>query len=873
MADPKIIISSGSLQVPVNGQASFKVKLSARPEDRRAEVKIKRISGNENIRIISGREIEFSRTNYSQWQTVTLTAGDDDHDGGGRATFKLYGEDVDAATLTAIAVDDDSGAPSAGAQVVTSVGSVQVPEGGQASFNVKLSAPPRDERVEIKVRRVAGDESIRVLSGDEMTFSRRSYNQWRTVTLAAAEDRDSRNGQATFKIYGEHVGAATLTATEVDNDITAPAYQIVIDRDTLNVMEGGTAVLHVSLSADPGRIVSVSIGHDGGDSSLSVVSGLTYYFDATNWNAQQPITVAAAEDSDAADGQATFALSALDAQTVYITAIAIDNDGAAPSGRVVIDPVSRIEGHLRVEVEVANGQVAKAWSSATLFRGVETILTGRDPLDAPLITQRLCGVCTYVHNLASVRAIEDAAKLEITDNARIIRNLLLGAQFLHDHIVHFFHLHGLDWVDITSALQADPSATANLASDVSPDADPIDFSEVKSRLQGLVDTGNLGPFANAYWGHSAYILSPEKNLLVTAHYLEALQKQVVAAKMMAILGGKNPHPQSTVVGGVTCGGELTVDRLNRFRAYLEETRKFVNTVYLPDLKVIAASYPDWAKVGTFTNFMACGEFPLGPNVPADLFMPRGLIFNGDFLDVQGLDPALISEHVARSWYVGDTDRHPESGETQPNYTGMDVNDRYSWLKAPRHAGEAMEVGPLARVLVGYGLGREEFVGPVENFLYETGLNEANLLSTLGRTAARGIETAIIGDAMVGWLDQLENNLAVGNKQIFQQYTLGAGSAGTGFLEAPRGALGHWIRMRNSSIDNYQMVVPTTWNLGPRCADGIPGPLEQALVGVPVADPANPLEVIRVIHSFDPCIACGVHVIDTDRHQTYTVSRL
>jgi [NiFe] hydrogenase large subunit len=705
-----------------------------------------------------------------------------------------------------------------------------------------------------------------------MVFSGSNFNQWKSVTFSAAEDSDRTNGQATFRIYGENAIAATLTAIEVENDSAANSYAILTDLDgnNLNVMEGGTATFNVKLSADPGQTVSVTIGHDGGDPDLSVVSGLTYIFDSTNWKVNQPIIVAAAEDSDNNAGTATFALSAPLAPTVYITAVETDNDsGGTSSGRVVIDPVSRIEGHLRIEVEVNDGRVTKAWSTATLFRGIETILTGRDALDAPLITQRLCGVCTYVHDLASVRAIEDALGVEITDNARIIRNLLLGAQFLHDHIVHFYHLHGLDWVDITSALNADATATENLAHAISPNADHIDFAAAKSRLQTLVNTGNLGPFANGYWGHSAYVMSPEENLLVTAHYLEALRKQATAAKMMAILGGKNPHPQSTVVGGVTCGGELSADRLNSFRAYLEETRKFVNTVYIPDLKAVAAKYPEWTTVGSFSNFMACGEFPLGPNLPADLFMPRGLILNGDIYSVQALDPAYISEHVARSWYAGSTDYHPEVGETVPNFTGIDLDNRYSWLKAPRHDGEAMEVGPLARVLVGYGLGQAEFVNPVQRFLNDTGLSEANLLSTLGRTAARGIETAIIGDAMVGWLNELENNLTFGNNHIFQRYTMGT-SSGTGFLEAPRGALGHWINIQGSTIDNYQMVVPTTWNLGPRCAEGIPGPLEQALVGVPVADPASPVEVIRVIHSFDPCIACGVHVIDTSADKTYAV---
>lgn len=762
-------------------------------------------------------------------------------------------------------------------KIITSVSTIQIPEGGKATFNIRLSDRPRKKKVEVKIKRISGDKHIRVSSDDEIEFNRRNFNQWQSVTLGAASDSDRSNGQATFRIFGENVTSAVVSASEVDEDGTAPAYRILTDRSQLDVMEGGTADFQVRLSADPGRAVSVTVGHASGDPDLSVVSGLTYYFDATNWHKNQRVTLAAAEDDDGIAGRATFALSAAGTQTVYVEANeqdkGIQDNGEtpspSPSGRVVIDPVSRIEGHLRIEVEVGEGRVTKAWSTATLFRGIETILTGRDPLDAPLITQRLCGVCTYVHNLASVRAIEDALGVQITDNARIVRNLLLGAQFLHDHMVHFYHLHGLDWVDITSALKADVKATADLARTVSPDADPVDFAAARSRLQSLVSTGKLGPFANGYWGHSAYAMSPEENLLVTAHYLEALKKQVVAAKMMAILGGKNPHPQSTVVGGVTCGGELTAERLNSFRAYLEETRKFVNTVYIPDLKAVAAKYPEWAAVGSFSNFMACGEFPLGPDVPAHLFMPRGVIFNGDIYNVKALDPAYISEHVARSWYAGSTDYHPEVGETVPNYTGMDLNSRYSWLKAPRHDGQAMEVGPLARVLVGYGLGQDEFINPVQRFLNDTGLSEANLLSTLGRTAARGIETAIIGDAMVGWLNELENNLSVGNTQIYQQYTMGT-SSGTGFLEAPRGALGHWINIEGSTIDNYQMVVPTTWNLGPRCALGIPGPLEQALVGVPVADPASPVEVIRVIHSFDPCIACGVHVIDTRADKTYSV---
>lgn len=765
------------------------------------------------------------------------------------------------------------GIPGSGAStavaIQTSVTGLQVPEGGQASFNVKLSARPKTD-VTVTVARTAGDADISVASGSSLTIKKRNYNQWHTVTLSAAEDGDTTSGQATIKLSGPNLTAAEVIATEVDNDTdTPPGYEIVTDTTAVTVAEGGTAGFQVKLSADPGETVAVTVGHAGGDADISVASGSTYYFNSSNWDTYQPVTLAAADDADDANGQASFAVSAPGAITVTVTATEQDAGADNTPKRVVIDPVSRIEGHLRIEVEVAGGQVSKAWSSATLFRGIEPILNGRDPHDAPLITQRLCGVCTYIHELCSVRAIEDACAVSITDNARIVRNLGLGSQFLHDHPVHFYHLHGLDWVDIVSALSASESATESLARSISPKADPIDFGAVKARVQGLVDTGNLGPFANAYWGHSAYAMSPEENLLMVAHYLEALKKQLVAGKMMAILGGKNPHPQSTVVGGVTCGGELSADRLSTFRTYMEEMRHFMDTVYIPDLKLVASRYPQWTTVGGFNNFLAYGEFPLGPFEPEDLFMPRGMIFNGDILNVQPVDQNQITEHVARSWYNGSTDRHPASGETDPNYTGLDPETRYSWSKAPRYDGEAMEVGPLARVLVGYGLGKPEFVTAVQTFLSDTGLKEADLLSCLGRTAARGIESVIIGDGMVSWLNALENNLAGGDRQIYQDYEMGT-SRGFGLNEAPRGALGHWIDIQNRSIGAYQMVVPSTWNFGPRCANGIAGPLEQALVGVPVADPANPVEVLRVIHSYDPCIACGVHVIDTENNEAYTV---
>ena len=750
--------------------------------------------------------------------------------------------------------------------IVTNVDSLQVPEGGQATFNVRLAAKP-SSTVRVTVA-ITGDSNITVVSGASLIFNKNQYNQGKTVTLAASNGTDTKTVQATISLTGPGLIGTQVIATEIDNSVPA-AYQIVTDTNSLTVAEGGTATFTVNLSAVPApeEIVNVTISRDSGDADITVVSGGTYYFDSGNWNDPMPVTLSAAEDMDSNNGQAIFAVSAPGAETIFVTAIEQDA-GSSSTERVVIDPVSRIEGHLRVEVEVTGGKVAKAWSSATLYRGIEAILSGRDPRDAPIITQRLCGVCTYVHQLCSVRAIEDAIGLTIPDNARIVRNLALGSQYLHDHIVHFFHLQGLDWVDITSALSADPAKTEDLAKTISPSADPIDFAAVQSRLHGLVATGNLGPFANAYWGHAEYLLPPEENLLVTAHYLTALDLQIVAARMMAVLGGKNPHPQSTIVGGITCGGELSADRLDAFRGYLEQTRHFVNTVYLPDLKVVASSYPHWATVGAFSNFLACGEFPQSASA-TDLFMPAGVILNGDYLNVQPLDESRISEHVARSWYTGTSDLHPLKGVTNPNFTGLDVNDRYSWFKAPRYDGAAMEVGPLARVLVGYGLGKPEFVHAVQSFLTNTGLDEADLISTLGRTAARALETVIVGNAMVGWLDQLENNLRSGNKEIYRDYVMGTDS-GRGFLEAPRGALGHWIDINNSTTNRYQMVVPTTWNLGPRCADSIAGPMEKALVGTPVADPENPIEILRVIHSFDPCVACGVHVIDIDENKTYEI---
>ncbi len=537
--------------------------------------------------------------------------------------------------------------------------------------------------------------------------------------------------------------------------------------------------------------------------------------------------------------------------------------------RIVVDPITRIEGHLRIEVEVAGGKVTNAWSTATLFRGLELIVQGRDPRDAWLFTQRACGVCTYVHALASVRSVDNAVGVNIPDNARIIRNLLMGAQFLHDHLVHFYHLHALDWVDVISALKADPKKTSDLANQVSPagNSGVSDFKEVQARVKKFVESGQLGLFANGYWGHPAYKLSPEVNLIAVSHYLQALRQQARTARMHAIFGGKNPHLQSLVVGGVTSVADLTPDRIAEFKYLWQETMDFVNNVYIPDVVAVASSYKDWSKIGGTANFLAYGEFPQSEKEPESMVFPRGAIFNRQFDQVQSVDLNLITEHVKHSWYEGEGALHPSKGETKPKYDSLDMSKRYSWMKAPRYKDAPMEVGPLARVLIAYGKGHEQTKKAVDGLLKKLQLPPQALFSTLGRTAARALETQIIGAAMEGWINNLVDNLKSGNTKTYQPYEMKDGM-GAGLNDVPRGALGHWVDIKEGKIANYQMVVPSTWNLGPRCAKDQPGPLETALMGTPVADPKKPVEILRTVHSFDPCIACAVHVIDPRSNEVY-----
>ncbi|MBB5142785.1 nickel-dependent hydrogenase large subunit [Desulfovibrio intestinalis] len=539
------------------------------------------------------------------------------------------------------------------------------------------------------------------------------------------------------------------------------------------------------------------------------------------------------------------------------------------TGPIVVDPLTRIEGHLRIEVEVEGGKIKEARSCGTLFRGLETILKGRDPRDAQHFTQRTCGVCTYTHALASTRCLEDAINKPIPANATYIRNLVLGNQFMHDHLVHFYHLHALDFVDVTSALQADPAKAAKLASSISPrKATTEDFAAVQAKLKTFVNSGQLGPFTNAYFlgGHQGYYMDPEANLVCTAHYLQALRAQVEIAKGMAVFGAKNPHTQFTVAGGVTCYEALTPARIKEFRDLYTKGRAFIEEVYIPDLLLVASYYKDWANIGGTNNFMAFGEFP-APGGERDLnsrWYKPGVIYDRKVGSVQPFDPSKIDEQVRHSWYEGDA-RTPYNGETNPHFTFMGDTDKYSWNKAPRYDNHVMETGPLAQMLVAYGHNHKTIKPTIDAVLGKLNLGPEALFSTLGRTAARGIQTLVIAQQMENWINDYENNI-VKDKQIVEDYAVPTSGRGVGFLDAPRGGLSHWMTIKDSKIDNFQLVVPTTWNLGPRDDKGQPSAAEAALVGTPVADPKRPVEILRTIHSFDPCIACSVHVIDGETNE-------
>jgi len=572
---------------------------------------------------------------------------------------------------------------------------------------------------------------------------------------------------------------------------------------------------------------------------------------------------------------------------------------------IVVDPVTRIEGHLRIEAEFDGSVITRASSSGTMVRGIEIILKGRDPRDAWAFAQRICGVCTLVHGIASVRAVEDALHYEIPANAQLIRNLMVVTQFVHDHVMHFYHLHALDWVDVLSALKADPRSTSTLAQSVSNYArsSPGYFSDVQTRIKKLVESGQLGIFANAYWGHPAYVLPPEANLMAVAHYLDALEWQREIVKLQTIFGGKNPHP-NVLVGGTpaaisvhtaagTSSTAVNAVGLQKVASIIEQIREFVAQVYVPDTLAIASFYKDWFKKGYgegVGNFMTYGDFATaGTQDPATFLVPRGAILGRDLSHIQEVDLKAegdIQEFVSHSWYDyeggKDVGLHPFQGETKLNYTGpqppyanLDTQASYSWIKSPRWKGHAMETGPLARVLMLYAHKHAPTVELVQQSLQQLNLPVEALFSTMGRTAARALEAKLLSDAMPQWFGSLMSNIHAGDVRTFNEKQWQPSSwpkhaQGVGFMEAPRGSLAHWIVIDDAKITNYQAVVPTTWNAGPRDAAGIEGPYEAALKGHLIHDPKQPLEILRTVHSFDPCLACAVHVLNANGEELIQV---
>ncbi len=566
--------------------------------------------------------------------------------------------------------------------------------------------------------------------------------------------------------------------------------------------------------------------------------------------------------------------------------------------RIVVDPVTRIEGHLRIEAVVENGIITDAFSAGTMVRGLEKILIGRDPRDAWAITERVCGVCTTVHALASVRAVEDAIGISVPPTAELIRNIMMSTLYVHDHVVHFYHLHALDWVDIVNALKADPKKAAELAGSFSKwdKNTPAYFAAVQEKIKAFAASG-LGIFANGYWGHPAYKLPPEVNLIAVAHYLDALEWQKDIVKIHAVFGGKNPHP-NYLVGGVPCSidvdevAAINSERLNLVASLISQADEFINQVYIPDVLAVASFYKDWAKWGGgLKNYLSYGEYPTRGYSQVDSFkFARGVILNRDFSKVHPVNPRdsqEIKEYIAHSWYDyegGDAaGLHPWAGETKLNYSGpkppfesLAGYEKYSFLKTPRWKDQPMETGPLARLLVSYAAGHADVKESVGAVLGKLNVPLEAVFSTLGRTAARAIDAELA----MGWLKEFFAELmgrvktretSTFNGEKWEPKTWPTECEGVGLVEAPRGSLAHWIKIKNGKIDNYQLVVPTTWNGSPRDAKQQRSSFEESLIGTPVAKLDEPVEILRTIHSFDPCLACSVHLYDPQGRHLHQVS--
>jgi hydrogenase large subunit len=553
--------------------------------------------------------------------------------------------------------------------------------------------------------------------------------------------------------------------------------------------------------------------------------------------------------------------------------------------RITIDPITRIEGHLRIDVEVENNAVSNAWASCTMWRGIEKILLGRDPRDAWLFTQRFCGVCTTVHAMASVRSVEDALKLEVPPNAQYIRNLILIAHALHDHIVHFYQLSALDWVDVLQIPKADTAATSKLAESLSPwtGNSRLGLKAAQDKVKAVAASGQLGIFTNGYWGHPAMRLSPEVNLLAFSHYLQALQYQRKALQVVGMLGSKTPHIQNLTVGGVANAidldsqSALSMEKLEAIRLLLDDVARFVQQVYFVDVCAVAAMYPEWFKIGSgVKNYLAVPDLPLdSKGLAYDL--PGGYIRHGDIAGVNGFQTAsdtvfrqAVREDVTHSYYHGGKALQPWVGETEPDFTGWDGAQKYSWVKAPRFDNEPMQVGPLAQVLVGYAQGHElthKYTNMAIEKVQAIGgprVTPDMLHSTLGRHAARAIRACMLAELAQKHWQLLVDNIARGDLSVFNQPVLpNRETEGVGTHEAPRGTLSHWVVIKDQKIKNYQAVVPSTWNASPRDSSGALGPYEASLLHTPLARPEEPLEVLRTVHSFDPCMACACHTHDPE----------
>lgn len=520
--------------------------------------------------------------------------------------------------------------------------------------------------------------------------------------------------------------------------------------------------------------------------------------------------------------------------------------------RLVIDPITRIEGHLKLEVEIEGGKVKDAWTSGTLFRGFEIILKGRDPRDAWHITQRICGVCPTSHGHTSSMSLEDSFKIKPPDNGRIIRNIIEACQFVHSHILWFYHLTALDYVDVVSALKAQPKEAS--------------LKKVQDKLKTFVNSGQLGPFANGYWGHPAYKLPADLNLLAVAHYLEALDMQAKASHLSALFGGKMPMTMTSPPGGSNF--VPTVDTLANYFSRVEELQKWVDSIFIPDVLAIAPYYLDYAKIGKgHGNYLAWGVFDDASFDPKKRLLPRGIIMNSELKAIDA-KPDEVTEHVKHSWYTDSAPLNPLNGVTDPNFTEYNTKKKYTWAKAPRYQGKPMEVGALSRMLVAYTSGSEKAVKLIDGAL--KALNVAGkpevLLSVLGRIAARALETKLVLDEMMKWGVEIAENIKNGKAAVYTDYKMPDSASGIGLWEAPRGALGHWNVIEKKKLKNYQCVVPTTWNVCPRDDNGVRGPIEEALIGTPCVDVKRPVEILRVVHSFDPCLACTVHIIDPDTNE-------